>query len=140
MGLVPQAEGIWVEVLERWHLLDQTPLRELVFEDLNALIAAPGAEAPNLTGNWLPGRGAGRLAHGIPLVAELKNYTWRLSLRLGMGEEGEAAPIRESPKHFVMWLVVHRRAESLERQCPFVCYLRGIARHSLIPRWQGHLP
>lgn len=33
------------------------------------------SKGSGLTGNWVPRRGQGRLAHGFPLVAEPKNYT-----------------------------------------------------------------
>lgn len=41
---------------------------------LGVSTAPPGANAPNLTGKWVPRRGAGRLARGLPLAAEPENY------------------------------------------------------------------
>lgn len=72
-------------------------------------MAAPGAKAPDLIGNWVPRRGVGRLAHGTPLVAEPTNYMWRLRVWPGVGEEEEQpAGIQGSPKHCVTSQVAHR--------------------------------
>ena len=91
----PCREDIWSEVLEHQLLLDQTPYRELVFEDLNVLVVAPGGRGSSFNWELGPLGGADRLAHGIPLVAELKNYMWRLSVWLGKG--GRSSPQSESP-------------------------------------------
>lgn len=42
------------------------------------------------------------MAHGFPLVAEPKNYTWRLSVWLGMGEEKQLPPHSEIPQTILL--------------------------------------
>lgn len=88
-----------------------------------------------LTGNWVPRRGQGKSAHGFPLVAEPKNYTWRLSVWLGMGEEEQHPLFREHPKHFVIWQVVHRPGEWLKMATSTRVPPVGITGQGLVPRW-----
>lgn len=53
----------------------------------------------------------------------------------GKGEEEEQLPRPGAPQAFRHVAGGSQRAEWLERQCPFVCYLWCMARHGLIPGW-----